>query len=729
MTAPAFTASATDATFAPPAEWFHQTPDWLDPTWENGLVQIDDRGRVAALVAPYRECILDGSRDCWTAPPSPTGYEFAHVGAVKAADGRMVRVANIGGGVPHYDPTQPTAMSPAVDHYANSATRLMVGRYHDRPDLGGIVFLGSMWPGTTPADVITARASAISGDWRWVDSLKGYDFAGSQIVNNPGFRPNRSTARQFAVVACMAPMGEHAEVMRGMWDTPTVDPSEGRRERLEEALAKIALIEMLLPDLLLGLGDDEQFVDHADDVPWVAVPGLPYQPPARLGADDNEDDDWYCPHCSPGLAHVAGLDDKLKGKAMGAERLREYWGHGKGAAKIRWGTPGDWTRCYRHLSKFMGPRAKGYCFSGDTEFTTRDGVTTFAETVGTSQFVLTSRIDMGSNVIDGPTTNGYWVEARIEPFGEQPLRTITLGRGGVVKVIRATPEHRWMVSPDGRTGRRHDLLQRTTAELEPGMVLASLHAARPNDLHLSPDGIRAGLVFGDGSRQSKNRTAIDLWGAKRDLLTHFDGYSTGTEKQLDSGVLGVRVHGLPAHYKEAPDFAADPDYLYGWLAGYFAADGSVSTTGGPTLSSASRAALEHAKHVAALLGIATGSIGFRSRSGFGRPETDLFHMAFAKWSLPPEFFLRRAHRDNFGAPASRTSGRWHVLSVEDRGDVEPVYCAVVPETERFVLTEGIATFNCQLMHGRVTGEWAGRNQKHIPNPAVKALARAKQLSH
>ena len=44
-----------------------------------------------------------------------------------------------------------------------------------------------------------------------------------------------------------------------------------------------------------------------------------------------------------------------------AEKLRRYWTTGKGGIKVRWGTKGDWTRCYRHLSKFMGLRAKGYC--------------------------------------------------------------------------------------------------------------------------------------------------------------------------------------------------------------------------------------------------------------------------------------------------------------------------------------------------------------------------------
>jgi hypothetical protein len=55
---------------------------------------------------------------------------------------------------------------------------------------------------------------------------------------------------------------------------------------------------------------------------------------------------------------AAGGLDRNRG---GAAKLRRYWLYGKGAAKIRWRTPGDWTRCYRQLAKHMGPRAKGYC--------------------------------------------------------------------------------------------------------------------------------------------------------------------------------------------------------------------------------------------------------------------------------------------------------------------------------------------------------------------------------
>jgi HK97 family phage prohead protease len=47
-----------------------------------------------------------------------------------------------------------------------------------------------------------------------------------------------------------------------------------------------------------------------------------------------------------------------------AETLHQYWVHGEGAAKIRWGTSGDFDRCVRQLEEHaqMTPdQAKGYC--------------------------------------------------------------------------------------------------------------------------------------------------------------------------------------------------------------------------------------------------------------------------------------------------------------------------------------------------------------------------------
>lgn len=63
------------------------------------------------------------------------------------------------------------------------------------------------------------------------------------------------------------------------------------------------------------------------------------------------------------LVALAGREVTPKDVAA-TERLKRYWTIGKGAAKIRWGTPGSWTRCHRHLMKYMTPSvAAGYCMN------------------------------------------------------------------------------------------------------------------------------------------------------------------------------------------------------------------------------------------------------------------------------------------------------------------------------------------------------------------------------
>lgn len=63
---------------------------------------------------------------------------------------------------------------------------------------------------------------------------------------------------------------------------------------------------------------------------------------------------------------AAGGADRNRGNA---EKLRRYWTIGKGGAKIRWNSPGDFDRCVKYLSKHLGPRAKGYCALRHKEMT------------------------------------------------------------------------------------------------------------------------------------------------------------------------------------------------------------------------------------------------------------------------------------------------------------------------------------------------------------------------
>ncbi len=116
---------------------------------------------------------------------------------------------------------------------------------------------------------------------------------------------------------------------------------------------------------------------------------------------------------------AAGGLDKNRGNA---EELRQYWLRGKGAAKIRWNTPGDWTRCVRQLSKYMGPRAKGYCalrhkeatgmWTGDKDHRQMDKVTASGKRFYSNDFIISS---------DSVIASAEWRAQQVEsaPTGEK----------------------------------------------------------------------------------------------------------------------------------------------------------------------------------------------------------------------------------------------------------------------------------------------------------------------
>lgn len=130
-----------------------------------------------------------------------------------------------------------------------------------------------------------------------------------------------------------------------------MDPADdGTVEVLSEG-HDIDITEILTPDQV------QQLFDASDNENWDEVNRLTalYEDIATdemIGHDVANTGDMAVE------TKVGGLD-KNRGNA---ETLRRYWSiGGKGGAKIRWGTHGDWTRCVEHLVKYMGPRAKGYC--------------------------------------------------------------------------------------------------------------------------------------------------------------------------------------------------------------------------------------------------------------------------------------------------------------------------------------------------------------------------------
>lgn len=375
----------------------------------------------------------------------------------------------------------------------------------------------------------------------------------------------------------------------------------------------------------------------------------------------------------------------------------------------------DWRE--NDIFRYFYDQGVKYCLAGETRVLTRDGLRPIADLVNTTPTLLTTS--------GGGRRNGRWVEAEVRSFGVQPLRKITLRRNKMNKELFATGEHRWLIRDKRNADHR---IERATGDLQPGDALAVCVPARvaKSNTFMSPVGVMAGFVYGDGHRDGRS-SRVTLWGDKDlELKRFFDGHPT-RHVTLPSGVTGVDVRQLPAYMKAPPPLDESPGYLYGWLAGYFAADGTVGKGGVPTICSASRTSIDLAAHVAALLGFATGSVSTRLRRGYGADPTALYTLAISGGEIPADFFLVDQHRHRYETEKRRNHARlgWTVVAVEETDRVEEVFCAVVPETHSFVLEDAILTGNCSLYDAQL---WARMDLRVASMPTPAGARRFNQLA-
>lgn len=319
------------------------------------------------------------------------------------------------------------------------------------------------------------------------------------------------------------------------------------------------------------------------------------------------------------------------------------------------------------------------CVAGDTLVKTMDGEFPISELAGGNHALL-----------DG---NGKWVVAPVKEYGTERLYRVVLSRNGVRKEIYATADHRWYIRPKG-TYDQTSLREITTLGLRPRHRIPSVWAmSRTGRTTLSPVGVMRGFVYGDGT--STPFTAVANFCGEKDaaLLPWFSAYEVknyGDVKKITTG--------LPRSWKtRLPDLEDGPSVLYGWLAGYFAADGCVAADGHITLSCANQETLRAVIAICDRLGVATYTLSSRTRIGKGLQNSELFTLSFRGSTLTSEFFLVSEHRRRYEeAQGRRTYERtnWWVVSVEETDRIESVYCAEVPTTSSFVLADNVLTGNC-----------------------------------
>lgn len=318
------------------------------------------------------------------------------------------------------------------------------------------------------------------------------------------------------------------------------------------------------------------------------------------------------------------------------------------------------------------------CFAYETEIVTSNGI----KNIG----------DLAGQKVEVMSRNGKYVNANIKDFGEQYIWKLELTKGKSKKTIYTTENHRWFrrAYRNGDERDKNNIVERLTRDLKPGDKLVSTYGQSiKGNINPSPYGIVSGIVFGDGS-VCNNVGQVRLCGEKdAQLIKYF------LNPKIYNYEGDIIVGNLPKYFKEKPSLDMDKSYLYGWLAGYFAADGSIKKSGQIRLSSANIHNLEFVRDVLVKLGIGYSPITSQERVGIGQIESSaLFSININGSDLKEDFFLIESHRQRFIKHKYESKKDWKVYSVEPTSRFETVYCAVVPETHDFVLEGNILTGNC-----------------------------------
>lgn len=308
-----------------------------------------------------------------------------------------------------------------------------------------------------------------------------------------------------------------------------------------------------------------------------------------------------------------------------------------------------------------------YCFRGDTKILTKNGIERLDELVGQDIEVLNK--------------NHGWENATVKNFGKAVLRKLVLERYGVEKEIFVTGNHIWFVKD-----KNDKVTEITTDNLKKGMRIPFNTSKVWSMVNPSPFGVAHGFFIGDGDKGEGLRA--NFCGDKTALLPYFTPAKiNGTDKERTT-------QGVPKYFCELPKLDETASYLYGWLSGYFAADGSIDERGRCTISSVKKENLEYVRNVLCVLGMPVNEIRYQDRiSNLTNEMGRIYILTLSSEYLKDDFFIRPLHKERF-IEKERKDRSWIVSSVEDTGIEETVYCAVVDGSQSFTLDNNVLTHNC-----------------------------------
>ncbi len=324
----------------------------------------------------------------------------------------------------------------------------------------------------------------------------------------------------------------------------------------------------------------------------------------------------------------------------------------------------------------------------ETPILTRDGWVAIGDLQGQKGVkVLSSSFLYGRE--SGKFTNNTptWVEADISDVEMQPSIKISYrGLMGKQSSVIASVNHRWFI----KKATHHNWKRVTGNELEVGDFLPTV---KPH-IQFKPSraGMQHGFFFGDGDR---GNGILTQFGSSTAVLSNLFGESVHYAKR------SAWVGQCPLAWAFLPEgrYGQDQRYVYGFLAGYFAADGTVGKDGACSISSARPEEITQVRNLFLNLGIDVSLPKISSTSSNYKKERELWIIRINRFDLQEQFFLKAQHRERwlettYGKLPTKKNAR--ITSITSVGE-QPVLCATVPGYEQFVIQDFIMTSNCAMI--------------------------------
>lgn len=318
------------------------------------------------------------------------------------------------------------------------------------------------------------------------------------------------------------------------------------------------------------------------------------------------------------------------------------------------------------------------CLAGDVEILTLEhGAIPIASVANTTVTLL-----------DG---NGVWVPCYIYYHGEQETIETVFQGGHEAISIRSTFEHGWV-----RSGGKSII--KTKAFSAHGKVeIADLRPDKKiKEKNLYEQGIIHGLFYGDGSKAT-GCYSLQVCSHHESIIPLLTSFPFSNPPSCNGDpVYYIAYSKAWCDLKELP-VVQNLDYLLGFVRGWFAADGCVSTQPEASICVGEK---EEAwlRTWAPLIGWNfRGSTLLAKETNFGCRKKESRNLRIKSNSISVDDLLIKQHKTRWLINSSKRGLTWRARGNRGIVRIESVYCPVVSTTHSFALACGIHSANCFVM--------------------------------